>query len=403
MKLGVPAWLAAEPLKHAPRLALKAGFLALGVYALLAVSWPTQAKSWGLWITDQSLASATALLLTLAAAGIIGVSSAASHGGRWFTGLAGLALGVGIYALTIGAAWNFYLHESVKNGSAVLEASQRVQTASTSRIAELQEALKEIDAREAQTIAPLDARIATLPPGPTLRQVSASKDAALARFAEQRKPLQDELAELRRRDTQIDVRGDVVNTTPVDSRPLDVELALFLGVPRTAVGSVLDLIRSAVVELFLILFLPLVLADRPVEKGERRRRFGEIVDALLDWMAASARAAIPAPPAAPKPPLDAPRLATFEEVYAVWELARLMTPIAPPADPPAPAPNPTPPDPTPPDPTPPSPTLGDPPPPPLNPNPAPPRRNKGLPTPTADELAAARAKAAAPPIKEPAA
>lgn len=394
MKLGVPAWLAAEPLKHAPRLALKAGFLALGVYALLAVSWPTQAKSWGLWITDQSLASATALLLTLAAAGIIGVSSAASHGGRWFTGLAGLALGVGIYALTIGAAWNFYLHESVKNGSAVLEASQRVQSASTTRIAELQEALKEIDAREGQTIAPLDARIATLPPGPTLRQVSASKDAALARFAEQRKPLQDELAELRRRDTQIDVRGDVVNTTPVDSRPLDVELALFLGVPRTAVGSVLDLIRSAVVELFLILFLPLVLADRPVEKGERRRRFGEILDALLDWMAASARAAIPAPPAPPappKPPLAAPRLATFEEVYAVWELARLMTPIAPPT--PAPAPDPTPPDPTPPDPAP----QPDP-----KPDPAP-RRNKGLPPPTADELAAARAKAAAPPIKEPAA
>lgn len=398
MSLPIPTWLKDEPLKHAPRLALKAGFLWLGVYALLAVSWPTQAKSWGLWITDQSLASATALLLTLAAAGIIGVSNAASHGGRWLTGLTGLLLGVGIYCLTIGAAWNFYLHESVKNGTSVLEASQRVQTASASRIAELQEELKAIDQREASTIAPLDARIATLPPGPTLRQVSASKDAALARFAEQRKPLQDELSELRRRDTQIDVRGDVVNTTPVDSRPLDVELALFLGVPRTAVGSVLDLIRSAVVEAFLVLFLPLVLADRPVPKADRRRRFGAIVDAWLDYVAAAARAKIPPlplpadPPRNDPPPPDpsVPQLATFEMVYAVWMIARAVTPIAPPDAPPAPPPA-----------DPPAPPQ--PPPAPDQPGPdaPPPKRNKGLPTPTEAELEAARA-ASRQPHREPA-
>jgi hypothetical protein len=373
----IPAWLAAEPLKHAPRLALKGGFLLLGLYALLEVSWPTQAKSWGLWITDQGLASATALLLTLAAAGIIGVSNAASQAGRWFTGLAGLSLAVGIYVLTLGAAWNFYLHESTKNGTAVLEASQRVASASTTRIEELQKELKALDEREQATIAPLDARIATLPPGPTLRQVSASKDSALVRFADQRKPLQDELAELRRRDTQIDNRSGIVNTTPVDSRPLDVELALFLGVPRTAVGSVLDLVRSAVVEAFLVLFLPLVLSDRPIPRADRPRRWGVIMDAWLDYVAATVRAKIPTPatptaPPAPAPePVDAP-----EALYALLaELGAALLVSTPPGAPPIDAPPPTDPD------------------SPAKPDPAP-KRNKGLPVPTESEIAAARARAA---------
>lgn len=377
------------------RLIAKGLFLALGIYALLYVSWPTQAKSWGLWITDQDLARNTALVMTMVAALSVSVSTWAISGGKRLAGIGGLLLSVGVFAMTILASWNFYLHESTKNGTAVLEASQRVASASSSRISELQAELKAIDERELATIAPLDARIATLPPGPTLRQVSASKDAALTRFAEQRKPLQDELAELRRRDTQIDNRAGIVNTTPVDSRPLDVELSIWLKVPRTQVGSWLDFIRSLVTELYLMLFLPLVLADQPPPREARRRgRFAQVWAALLDSIAGHVRASIPVPPKLADD-FDPPRPASRDDVAAVvavarevargyewpasFELCELVVALARALSTPAKD----------------DPAKDDPPPPPPPPpSPPPPKGPKGLREPTDAELAAARARKA---------
>jgi hypothetical protein len=397
----LPDWLAKEPLKHIPRLILKGCFFALGMYALFAVSWPTQAKSWGLWITDKTLASATALLLTLAAATIIGVSGAAKAGGRWFTAFLGLVLGVGIYALTLGAAWNFYLHESTKNGTAVLEASQRVNSASEARIAELNEQLADLRKRETETVAPLDARIATLPPGPSLRQLTATRNEAAKRIADERAPLTEELNKLRARETQVDSGQNIVNTTPVDARPLDVELGILVGVPRTFIGSMLDFIRSAIVEAFLVLFLPLVLSDRPPPVEAKRRRFKRLFDAIIDASIDSAMARLPKRLAEPPPPTfrnateteafwfvalakevgrghvwDAP----FSLVTLIVEIAQLVKAKQPKQDAPEP------------DKTPPLPPIPEPPAvdPPTGKATIPPRPNKGLPRPTPEELAAAR-------------
>lgn len=250
-------------------------WLALSIYILVWVAAPLQIASWQLWMTDDNLAARVGWSFTIASAlgfAIVRYAAEATEPMRvplllpivefeekkykgWQikpahlhlptpTVLIGGVMVAALFAISLLGLWNLYLHEQQTTGGASVAAI----SSSTDRVAEAERALAEFEQRTTAQQTAITAAIAATPAGsPTGRSRLVRQQAEAARMAAaERRELQ---AELR------NARAATVTTHQnfADPRPVDGQVAGGLGWERPVTASVLDLFRSAVVEMLLIM------------------------------------------------------------------------------------------------------------------------------------------------------
>ena len=247
----------------------KAAWLVLSVYVLIWIAGPSQVASWRLWMSDDNLATHIAWGFTLAGALCFAIVRYAAEGTEpikvpvflptfdgwrgWrtarlhlpaITTLLGSALALALFMISLLGMWNYYLHEQQTAGGASVAALD----GSTSSVAEAQAALASFEARTARADAAITQAISDTPPGsPTGRsrlvaqQTEASRNAGI-----ERRQLTAALAAAR--------AGTVsAHQEFSDPRPVDAQMAGVTGMARNVVASLLDLMRSAVVEALLVM------------------------------------------------------------------------------------------------------------------------------------------------------
>ena len=233
---------------HARR-AVKCAALALVGLALVHVLYPTQREGWLLWLGEDKrvLAHWTAVVLVGVTAIILPLVRYANTHSRWLARSGGVFAVAMIVAVLLGG-WNFYAASSGQKVDIALSA----ELSASSRIQEAESALAALDARTTQALAVLDNAIAETSAGsPTGRsRLVAQRTAAAQAATEERRALQAELREARAEKVE-------VAETISDPRPIDGFISGIVGQPREAVAVALDLFRSAVFELFALLFVSL--------------------------------------------------------------------------------------------------------------------------------------------------
>lgn len=326
---------------------IKLIWLALAVYVLFWVAGPSQVKSWQLWMADDALARDIAWAFTFASAlcfAVVGYAAAESEPikmpiflptfeswrGWRSTHLhlpnirvaLGAILSVALFLIALLGQWNYYLHDGMTTGGASVAAL----SGSTDRVGEAEAALAAFEARTAEADATVTAAIAATSAGsPTGRSRLVAAQAEAQRLASiERARLTAELREAR-------AATVTAHTEFTDPRPVDGQVASATGLERGLVASLLDLMRSGVVEALLVMGAGLGLAvgvSRVGVPAPTKEPEPEIVAETA-----------PAPEAPPEPP---PRrkfvlpVATDEDIA----LAVVIGPIAAAA----PEPMPTPPD-----------------------------------------------------------
>jgi hypothetical protein len=251
------------------RRSFKLLWMALSIYILIWVAAPLQIASWQLWMTDDVLAARVGWSFTLASAlGFAIVRYAADatdpikmpiflptlKGWRdWRTAHLHLPIPtVAIGAVMVGALfgisllglWNLYLHDQQTTGGASVAAI----TGSTDRVGEAQRALNQFEVQTAAALAIVDQGI---------RETSAGSPTGRSRLVRQRTELMQGAAQTRR-ELQAELRTAraetvVTHQTFSDPRPVDAQVAGATGWGRPVTASVLDLLRSAVVEMLLVM------------------------------------------------------------------------------------------------------------------------------------------------------
>jgi len=247
-------------------------WLALAVYVLFWIAGPSQVASWQLWMQDDTLAEHIAWGFTFAAAlcfAIVGYAAEATQPlrvpifipkfeGSWrnlsvrtthvhvpnVRVTLGSILAAALFFIALLGQWNYYLHDSMSTGGASVAAID----GSTSRVAEAQGALTAHDASTASSLAMIDRAIA---------ETSAGSPTGRSRLVAQRTALTTEAATVRRElaaDLR-EARGETVTVraTSTDPRPVDGQMAAATGMDRGLVSSLLDLLRSGVVEGLLVM------------------------------------------------------------------------------------------------------------------------------------------------------
>lgn len=258
---------------------MKALWLALSFYVLFWVAGPSQVASWQLWMADDKLARDIGWAFTLASAlcfAIVGYRASESDPirvpiflpkfeGSWrnlrihsthvhipnlTVGLGGL-LAASLFSIALLGQWNYYLHDGQTTGGASVAAIG----GSTERVDTARNALAAFEARTARADEAVTAAIiATSAGSPTGRsRLVAQQSAAAAVAATERERL---TAELNAAQTAtVDA-----HTNFTDPRPVDAQVASVFNAPRATVASLLDLMRSGVVEALLMLGAGLGLA-----------------------------------------------------------------------------------------------------------------------------------------------
>lgn len=261
------------------RRVIKALWLVLSIYVLFWIAGPSQVSSWRLWMQDDRLAHDLAWGFTFASALCFAVVGYAAEGTKpirmpipffEFEGslrnvkihtthlhlpnvrvALGSLFAISLFFMSLVGMWNYYLHENITTGGSSVAAIE----GTTSRVAEAEAELRAHDERTAASLATIDQAIAQTSAGsPTGRsRLVAQRTAAAAAAATERRALQ---AELRA------ARGETVEVreTAADPRPVDGVFAAALGADRSLVSTLLDLMRSGVVEALLILGAGLGLA-----------------------------------------------------------------------------------------------------------------------------------------------
>lgn len=331
----IPSWVRADPLFHAPRLGLKGLWLALGVYALFSVSWPTQEASWALWLSDDDLARATAAVVAFGTALAFPLAHYAFAAGQWLRGAIGAALAGVLFVASLAGIWNYYLHQAQANGVAAVEASLAAATTAAlaaeeaaklraARRQQVEESLARVDRTEAEAVARIDAELARTPQTALLtrRTFAAQRQQAVDAASRERAALNDELRALMAAPA-INPQPAATSAPAIDPRPLESVLAQAMGLKRADVSAIADLVRGLTFEVLLVAFVALGLSTAIVAPAKRAapvRRFGSILEAYLDAVAARLRASIPAPPvppAAPTPPAPPAPAGSLLEVTAL--------------------------------------------------------------------------------------
>lgn len=304
---------------------MKALWLVLSVYVLFWIAGPSQVASWKLWMQDDELATHIAWGFTFAAAlcfAIVGYVASETQPlrvplivplvefeERKFKGwrikpmhlhvpnvrvAMGSVLAFALFVIALLGQWNYYLHDNLTTGGASVAALE----GSASRVQEAERALQEFEARTAAAAAAATLAIEQTSAGsPTGRSRLVRQQAeAAAIAASERRELQ---AELRA------ARSETVTTraTASDPRPVDGHVATATGLDRGLVSSLLDLLRSGVVEALLVMGAGLGLAGATSRIGvpasenvPREKRVAPETETVAETQAAPSEE-----PVAPKP------------------------------------------------------------------------------------------------------
>lgn len=269
------------------RRAIKLLWLVLSVYVLFWIAGPSQVASWQLWMENDQLAEHIAWGFTFAAAlcfAVVGYVADVTRpvrvpliipkfefGKRWNEGWSikslhlhvpnirvalGSILAASLFLIALLGQWNYYLHDNLSTGGASVAAIE----GSTSRVDEASAALRRHDESTAAALAIIDQGI---------RETSAGSPTGRSRLVAQRATLTRDAAAVRTQLAQDlrDARSETVTvqSTSTDPRPVDGQVASAVGADRGLVSSLLDLLRSGVVEALLVMGagLGLVEAIRP--------------------------------------------------------------------------------------------------------------------------------------------
>lgn len=244
-------------------------WLVLSIYILIWVAAPLQIASWQLWMTNDDLAARVGWSFTIASAlgfAIVRYAAEATdpikvpvflptlRGWRdWRTAhlhlpvptvMVGAVMVGALFAISLLGLWNLYLHEQQTTGGASVAAV----SSSTSRVSEAETAL-------AAGMAAYQA--ADRQYGEEIARTPASYATARSRLMnERREAANDWRSERARLEAELrTARAATVEThqTFSDPRPVDAQVAGATGLERPLTASVLDLFRSAVVELLLVM------------------------------------------------------------------------------------------------------------------------------------------------------
>lgn len=342
---------------------VKFAWLVLAFYILIFVAGPSQVASWQLWMANDSLAEHLAWGFTIASALCFAVVRFASEGTeplrvpiflpivefeerRWKgfhirsarlhvpnpTVLAGSALVAGLLVMSFLGMWNYYMNESRTVGGASIIATTGASSAESEALA----ALQAHRTGAAERAANGEAELARTPEAyATARSRIRAANTEQARLdAETDRRLAAELTAARAANVTTALQFS-------DPRPVDAVVAGAFGAPRDVVASLLDAMRSLIVEVLLILGAGLSLTGataRPVGKPLDARETPELEPeepALND---------VDPPPAAPQEDERRYRFtlptATDEDVETANAIGPTQPETAPPEEPaPEPAPD----------------------------------------------------------------
>lgn len=326
------------------RRVVKLTWLVLAVYVLFWIAGPSQVASWRLWMEDDDLAGHIAWGFTFASAlcfAVVGYRAAESvpikmpiflptfeswrgwrtthlHLPNLTVGL-GALLAASLFFIALLGQWNYYLHDGMTTGGASVAAL----SGSTDRVGEATRALEAHDASTVAALAIIDTGI---------RETSAGSPTGRSRLVRQRTELMQGAAatraELAAELREARAATITAHTEFTDPRPVDGQVAGATGMSRGLVASLLDLLRSGVVEALLVMGAGLGLAVGTSRAGVPA---GEVSFAGAEPVETVAETA-PAPEAPPEP---APRrrfvlpVATqpdYAEAVAVGPLAGPVCP-----------------------------------------------------------------------------
>lgn len=251
---------------------VKCLWMALSVYVLFFIAGPSQVASWRLWMHDQGLAQHIAWGFTFAAAlcfAVVGYTAELTKPVRMpipmleFEGslrnvrihtthmhlpnirvALGSMLAAALFVIALLGQWNYYLHDNLSASGAAVAALD----GAGNGVAEADQALKDHDASTARALANIDAAIAATPANyPTGRsRLAAQRTALTVSAANERRQLVRDLNAAR-------ASNVTTHQTAADPRPVDGQVAGALHAPRDLVSSLLDLLRSGVVEALLVM------------------------------------------------------------------------------------------------------------------------------------------------------
>lgn len=261
-------------------------WMALAVYVLFFIAGPSQVASWQLWMEDDKLARDIGWGFTFASAlcfAMVGFTADATKPlrvpifipyieGSWKNlkvrtthvhipnvrvSIAS-TFAVALFGIAMLGQWNYYLHDNLMTGGASVAAID----GSTSRVGEAEAALVAHQTATRTSLAQVDTAIAETSAGsPTGRsRLVAQRAAMMTAAAATERELREELRAARSETV-------TVRTTAADPRPVDGQLAAATGMDRGLVASLLDLLRSGVVEGLLMLGAALGLVAAPSRLG----------------------------------------------------------------------------------------------------------------------------------------
>jgi hypothetical protein len=214
-----------------------------------------------------ALANDTATGIVFGSALVFTVSGFAWAAGQWLRALAGLVLGGAFFVSALVGVWNLYLYQDRANGSSIVAAAASATTTAKTRVDELEAERADVKAREAGTVATLQAQLARTADTATVTRRTLTQqilDVQAAAAAEQTR-IARELARARAQSAMTAEQA----ADSVDRRPADAELAAATGLDRRLIGSMLDLKRSGMFELMALMFATLALAAAPLPAKAR--------------------------------------------------------------------------------------------------------------------------------------
>ncbi|WP_135210350.1 hypothetical protein [Vitreimonas flagellata] len=253
----------------------KFAWLVLSIYVLCWIAGPSQVASWRLWMADDRLATDIAWGFTFAGALGFAIVRYAAEGTspvrvplivpilefdeQRFKGLkirsahlhlpnvtvgAGALLVAALFAISLLGMWNYYLHEQRMSGGASVVAID----GATSSVSEATSALQRHNLEAAQRAEQGRAELARTP-----ENFATARSRIITANTEQTRL---DNAERARLEAALQAARSANVTTHqefTDPRPVDGEVASATGLARELVASLLDLLRSGVVEMLLVL------------------------------------------------------------------------------------------------------------------------------------------------------
>ncbi len=278
------------------RRVVKLAWIVLAFYVLIFAAIPSQVESWKLWMRNDTLATSLGVSFTCAAFLIGAVLSYAAESTApirvplplpiiefedkryrgWHLRMAhlhlpnlrvtfGAIVAIMLFTMSFAGMWNYYLYEQRSTGGISVASA----SASQGNIADAEKALSDHRAAAAERAASGEAELSRTPEAyATARARIRAANTEQARLdAETDRQLATDLREAR-------AASVTVATTASDPRPIDAVASAISGAPRADAASLMDAMRSGLVEALIFIGLALGLvpalsrAGAPVETRE---------------------------------------------------------------------------------------------------------------------------------------